>query len=48
MKMVNHHLVVGVVVLAGTEDQEAACLHMVAIEALLGEVGEIAGMRELL
>lgn len=43
VKMVNRHLVVGVVVLAGTEDpQGAAHLHMGAIEALHGEAGGIA------
>lgn len=46
MKMVRHHLVVEVVVLAGTEaPQGAAHLRMGVIEALHEEVGAIAGMR---
>jgi hypothetical protein len=49
VKTVNRHLVVGVAVLAGTEDPHgAAHLHMGAIEALHGEAAEIAGERELL
>lgn len=42
VKMVNHHLVVGVVVPVGTEDPREAAHLMDAIEALSEEVDEIA------